>query len=69
MKKLNLVLVTLLSITSIFAEYGAADVTKDYVRAAFWTFTLIISVGGLLLIVKKRNEVENPNDNQKLFEK
>lgn len=65
MKKLNLILITLLSITSIFAESGATDVTKDYIRAAFWTFTLVLSVGGLLVIVNKRNEAENSKELKK----
>jgi succinate dehydrogenase hydrophobic anchor subunit len=58
MKKLNILLIMLLSIVSIFAESGASDISKDYIRAAFWIFTLILSVGGLLLVINKRNELE-----------
>ncbi len=54
MKKLNILFIILLSITSIFAESGATDITKDYVRAAFWVFTLVIFVGGILLILNKK---------------
>jgi succinate dehydrogenase hydrophobic anchor subunit len=58
MKKLNILLIMLLSIVSIFAESGASDISKDYIKAAFWIFTLVLSVGGLLLILNRRNEIE-----------
>ena len=58
MKKLNILLITILSTISIFAESGANEVTKDYIRAAFWVFTLVVSVGGLLLILNKKTEEE-----------
>jgi hypothetical protein len=59
MKTLNILLIFILSSISIFAESGATDVTKDYIRAAFWIFTLVISVGGLLFILNSRVEVED----------
>ena len=59
MKKLNILLIMILTITSIFAESGASDVSKDYIRAAFWVFTLVISVGGLLLIINNKNAEES----------
>jgi hypothetical protein len=58
MKKLNILLIMILSVVSIFAESGATEITKDYVRAAFWIFTLVVSVGGLLLMLNKKTEKE-----------
>ena len=63
MKKLNIMLITLLLSTSVFAVEVTAEASQ-YIRAAFWIFTLVISIGGLLVIVKRRDSGENFADSK-----
>ena len=59
MKKLNLLLITILSVGTVSAEVMASTETTQYIRAAFWVFTLIISLTGIFIIVRRRDKQED----------
>ena len=59
MKKLNLLLITLLSLGNIFAETMATAEASQYIRAAFWVFTLILSLTGVFIVVRRRDKQED----------